>query len=76
MRTLGLTGAERRLVTRGDSSTGSLSVIALDGVTRMCAVISVNAGREIGACRRLISVGTVTDESWLAVATISLRLPL
>jgi anthranilate 1,2-dioxygenase ferredoxin reductase component len=47
--------------------------MALDESRRMRAVISINAGRDIGACRRLIASGTVMDDVRLADAAVSLR---
>jgi anthranilate 1,2-dioxygenase ferredoxin reductase subunit len=70
---LGIIEAQYRLVTRGDPSSGSFCVMALDESGRMRAVISVNAGRDMGACRRLIASGTVVDEGRLADASVSLR---
>lgn len=73
VQTLGLIEPQHRLVTRGDPGSGSFCVVAVDAVGRMRAAISVNAGRDIGACRRLISTGTIIDEARLADASISLR---
>ena len=73
VQTLGIIETQHRLVTRGDSTLGSFCVVALDESGRMRAAISVNSGRDIGACRRLISSGTAMDEARLADASVSLR---
>ncbi|CAE6836347.1 Anthranilate 1,2-dioxygenase system ferredoxin--NAD(+) reductase component [Paraburkholderia haematera] len=73
IQTLGIIEAQHRLVSRGDPATGSFCVMALDEGGRMRAAISVNSGRDIGACRRLISSGTVMDEVRLADTSVSLR---
>ena len=73
VQTLGIIETQHRLVTRGDSTLGSFCVMALDESGRMRAAISVNSGRDIGACRRLISSGTAMDEAQLADASVSLR---
>ncbi|MGT2475321.1 oxidoreductase C-terminal domain-containing protein [Paraburkholderia terrae] len=44
-----------------------------DDMTRMRVAIAVNAGSEIGACRRLISAGAIMDEARLADSSVLLR---
>jgi len=73
VKTLGVIEAQHRLVTRGDLATGSFCVMALDESGRMRAAISVNSGRDIGACRRLIASNAAIDEARLADASVSLR---
>ena len=73
VQTLGIVEAQHRLVTRGDPATGSFCVMALDEFGHMRAAITVNSGRDIGACRRLISSGTVMDDVQLTDASVSLR---
>jgi anthranilate 1,2-dioxygenase ferredoxin reductase component len=73
VQTLGIIEAQHRLVTRGDPASGSFCVMALDEIGRLQAAISVNSGRDIGACRRLISNGKVMDEVRLSDASVSLR---
>jgi anthranilate 1,2-dioxygenase ferredoxin reductase component len=73
VQTLGIIEAQHRLVTRGDPAIGSFCVMALDESGRVRAAISVNSGRDMGACRRLIASGTVIDEVRLADASVSLR---
>ncbi|CAE6788404.1 FAD-dependent oxidoreductase [Paraburkholderia aspalathi] len=73
VQTLGIVEAQHRLVTRGDPTTGSFCVMALDETGRMRAAITVNSGRDIGACRRLIAGDTVLDDVRLADASVSLR---
>ncbi|MFM0088863.1 FAD-dependent oxidoreductase [Paraburkholderia sediminicola] len=73
VQTLGIIEAQHRLVTWGDPAIGSFCVMALDESGRVRAAISVNSGRDMGACRRLIASGTVIDEVRLADASVSLR---
>ncbi|MFL9991305.1 FAD-dependent oxidoreductase [Paraburkholderia sediminicola] len=73
VQTLGIIEAQHRLVTRGDLASGSFCVMALDEIGCMKAAISVNSGRDIGACRRLISNGKAMDEVRLSDASVSLR---
>ncbi|MFM0211791.1 FAD-dependent oxidoreductase [Paraburkholderia sediminicola] len=73
VQTLGIIEAQHRLVTRGDLASGSFCVMALDEIGCMKAAISVNSGRDIGACRRLIASGTAMDEVRLSDASVSLR---
>ncbi|SIT47557.1 Anthranilate 1,2-dioxygenase system ferredoxin--NAD(+) reductase component [Paraburkholderia piptadeniae] len=73
VQTLGLIETQHRLVTRGDPSSGSFCVMALDETGRMRAAIAVNSGRDIGACRRLIAAGIALDEARLADTSVSLR---
>jgi 3-phenylpropionate/trans-cinnamate dioxygenase ferredoxin reductase subunit/anthranilate 1,2-dioxygenase ferredoxin reductase subunit len=47
--------------------------MALDESGRMRAAISVNSGRDIGVCRRLIASKAAIDEARLADASVSLR---
>jgi 3-phenylpropionate/trans-cinnamate dioxygenase ferredoxin reductase subunit/anthranilate 1,2-dioxygenase ferredoxin reductase subunit len=73
VQTLGIIEAQHRLVTRGDPACGSFCVVALDEIGRVRAAISVNSGRDVGACRRLIASGTAIDDVRLADASVSLR---
>jgi anthranilate 1,2-dioxygenase ferredoxin reductase subunit len=73
VQTLGIIDAQYRLVTRGDPASGSFCVMALDEIGCMRAAISVNSGRDIGACRRLISSGEAMDEMQLSDASVSLH---
>ena len=73
VQTLGIIEAQHRLVTRGDPASGSFCVVAVDESGRMRAAISVNSGRDMGACRRLIASGVTMDEGRLADASVSLR---
>jgi anthranilate 1,2-dioxygenase ferredoxin reductase component len=73
VQTLGIVEAQHRLVTRGDPASGSFCVMALDESGHMRAAISVNSGRDMAACRRLIASSTVLDEERLADASVSLR---
>lgn len=73
VQTLGIIEAQHRLVTRGDPASGSFCVMALSESGRMGAAISVNSGRDMGACRRFVGSGTVMDEVRLADVSVSLR---
>ena len=73
VQTLGIIETRHRLVTRGDPASGLFCVMALDESGRMRAVISVNSGRDIGACRRLIASDTAMDEARLTDASVPLR---
>jgi anthranilate 1,2-dioxygenase ferredoxin reductase subunit len=70
---LGLFGDERTTVVRGDPLNGAFGVFGLDANGRLVAAAAVNAGRDIGACRRLIAAGAVLDPDKLADAAISLK---
>ncbi|KVD31206.1 pyridine nucleotide-disulfide oxidoreductase [Burkholderia ubonensis] len=70
---LGLFGGERTTVVRGDPSKGAFSVFGLGDDGRLVAAAAVNAGRDIGACRRMIAAGAVPDPERLADPAVNLK---
>ncbi|RQS69477.1 pyridine nucleotide-disulfide oxidoreductase [Burkholderia sp. Bp8963] len=70
---LGLFGSERTTVVRGDPLNGPFGVFGLDADGKLVAAASVNAGRDIGACRRLIAAEAVLDPARLADPAVSLK---
>ncbi|KVZ02279.1 anthranilate 1,2-dioxygenase system ferredoxin--NAD(+) reductase [Burkholderia ubonensis] len=70
---LGLFGGERTTVVRGDPSKGAFSVFGLGDDGRLVAAAAVNAGRDIGACRRMIAADAVPDPERLADPAVNLK---
>ncbi|KVT44799.1 anthranilate 1,2-dioxygenase system ferredoxin--NAD(+) reductase [Burkholderia ubonensis] len=70
---LGLFGGERTTVVRGDPSEGAFSVFGLGDDGRLVAAAAVNAGRDIGACRRMIAADAVPDPERLADPAVNLK---
>ncbi|KVN96038.1 anthranilate 1,2-dioxygenase system ferredoxin--NAD(+) reductase [Burkholderia ubonensis] len=70
---LGLFGGERTTVVRGDPSKGAFSVFGLGDDGTLVAAAAVNAGRDIGACRRMIAAGAVPDPERLADPAVNLK---
>ncbi len=71
---LGLFGAEHTTVVRGDPQAGGpFGVYGLDAGRRLVAAAVVDAGRDVGACRRLMAAGAVLDAERLADPAVSLR---
>ncbi|MDR5776469.1 MULTISPECIES: anthranilate 1,2-dioxygenase system ferredoxin--NAD(+) reductase [unclassified Caballeronia] len=73
LQTLGLFHAAHALITRGDPSSGSFCVLGLNEARQLEAVAGVNAGRDIGACKRLIAAGNPLDPETLRNTAIPLR---
>ncbi|GAB5097733.1 FAD-dependent oxidoreductase [Caballeronia sp. HLA56] len=73
LQTLGLFHAENMLITRGDLASGSFSVLGLNDARQLEAVASVNAGRDIGVCKRLIAARKPLDLETLRNSAIPLR---
>jgi anthranilate 1,2-dioxygenase ferredoxin reductase component len=73
VQTLGSFNGEQTLITRGDAVSGSFCILALDDSGRLEAMAAVNAGREIGACKRLIAGRKVLDAARLSDSSVSLR---
>jgi anthranilate 1,2-dioxygenase ferredoxin reductase component len=61
VQTLGVFAESHTIVVRGDAGSGSFSVLALDNNNALAAVAAVNAGRDVGICRRLMSAGKTFD---------------
>ncbi|KVD11442.1 pyridine nucleotide-disulfide oxidoreductase [Burkholderia ubonensis] len=70
---LGLFGGERTTVVRGDPSKGAFSVFGLGDDGRLVAAAAVNAGRDIGACRRMIAADAAPDPERLADPAVNLK---
>jgi anthranilate 1,2-dioxygenase ferredoxin reductase component len=73
LQTLGLFHAAHALITRGDPSSGSFCVLGLNEARQLEAVAGVNAGRDIGVCKRLIAAGKPLDPETLRNTAIPLR---
>ncbi|WP_250467736.1 anthranilate 1,2-dioxygenase system ferredoxin--NAD(+) reductase [Caballeronia sp. GAFFF2] len=73
LQTLGLVNAAHALITRGDPSSGSFCVLSLNEARQLEAVAGVNAGRDIGVCKRLIAAGNPLDPETLRNTAIPLR---
>ncbi|AIO70440.1 anthranilate 1,2-dioxygenase system ferredoxin--NAD(+) reductase [Burkholderia oklahomensis] len=73
LQTLGLFGGEQTLVVRGAPDDGAFCVFALNARGELEAAAAVNAGREIAACRRLMTAHVVPDPAHLADPSVALR---
>ncbi|CAL8481297.1 anthranilate 1,2-dioxygenase system ferredoxin--NAD(+) reductase [Caballeronia sp. S22] len=73
VQTLGLFEPAHETVLRGDPSSGSFCVLALNGAGALAAVAAVNAGRDMGACKRLLAAGKPLDIDALRDTTVALR---
>ncbi|MFM0205392.1 FAD-dependent oxidoreductase [Paraburkholderia fungorum] len=73
IQTLGTIEASHTLIGRGDAQQGPFCMLALDEAARLRAVVAINAGREMGAAKRLIASGKPLDPILLADAAVSLR---
>lgn len=73
IQTLGMIDASHTLVERGDTQQGPFCLFALDEAQRLRAVVAINAGREMGAAKRLVASGKPLDPALLADVAVSLR---
>ncbi|WP_248323029.1 anthranilate 1,2-dioxygenase system ferredoxin--NAD(+) reductase [Caballeronia sp. Sq4a] len=73
VQTLGIFDATHTMILRGDPSAGSFCVLALNEAGALAAVAAVNAGRDMGACKRLLAAGTRLDIAALRDTAVSLR---
>lgn len=73
IQTLGLVEPHHQVVVRGSANEGAFCILALDEQSRLAAAVSVNAGREISVCRRLIASGKQLDPGRLADSFVQLR---
>ncbi|MEZ2350901.1 anthranilate 1,2-dioxygenase system ferredoxin--NAD(+) reductase [Caballeronia sp. RCC_10] len=73
VQTLGLFDVAHETVLRGDPSSGSFCVLALNGAGALAAVAAVNAGRDMGACKRLLAAGKPLDIGALRDTNVALR---
>jgi anthranilate 1,2-dioxygenase ferredoxin reductase component len=73
VQTLGMFDDSQTSILRGEPSSGTFSMMALDADGTLGAIAAVNAGRDIGVCRRLIAVRKPLDAEALRDATRPLR---
>ncbi|WP_244818385.1 anthranilate 1,2-dioxygenase system ferredoxin--NAD(+) reductase [Caballeronia sp. Lep1P3] len=73
VQTLGIFADSEEKVVRGSPHEGSFCVLALNHAGLIEAVAVVNAGREIGVCKRLIAAGKALDPMALRDTSKSLR---
>ncbi|MGQ7932350.1 anthranilate 1,2-dioxygenase system ferredoxin--NAD(+) reductase [Paraburkholderia sp. D1E] len=73
LQTLGVFDDTHMSITRGDPSSGSFCLLKLDETGRLTAVAAVNAGRDVGVCKRLIAARKVLDAAGLADTSVTLR---
>ncbi|ABC34974.1 pyridine nucleotide-disulfide oxidoreductase family protein [Burkholderia thailandensis USAMRU Malaysia  len=74
LQTLGVFDGEQTLVLRGSPELDrAFCVFALNARRELRAVAAVNAGREIAACRRLMTANVALDPARLADPTVALR---
>ncbi|KVE36929.1 anthranilate 1,2-dioxygenase system ferredoxin--NAD(+) reductase [Burkholderia sp. BDU5] len=73
LQTLGLFGGEQTLVVRGSPDDGAFCMFALNARGGLEAAAAVNAGREIAACRRLMTANVALDPVRLADPSVALR---
>ncbi|WP_429497112.1 NAD(P)/FAD-dependent oxidoreductase [Robbsia andropogonis] len=65
--------ASERLVLRGDPANDVFSLFSLDGGQRLQAAVTVNAGRDMAVCRRLLTAGKSLDPAALQDGAVTLR---
>ncbi|SAL54601.1 FAD-dependent pyridine nucleotide-disulfide oxidoreductase [Caballeronia sordidicola] len=73
VQTLGVFEEGHARVLRGEPASGSFVVLSVSDSGTLAAVAAVNAGRDIGACKRLISSGKQLDHVSLGDTSRSLR---
>ena len=73
IQTLGIFEADDPIIVRGRASDAAFSVLSVDAVGKLKAVATVNAGRDIGAFRRLIQKGIVVPVGRWSDTSVSLR---
>jgi len=66
LQTLGVFAAHQLVVTRGDRQGDSFCMLALGTDKILEAAVTVNCGREMAVCRRLMAAGKVLDHARLA----------
>ena len=66
LQTLGVFAAHQSVFSRGDPEGGSFCMLALGADDRLEAAVTVNCGREVAVCRRLMAAGKVLDHARLA----------
>jgi anthranilate 1,2-dioxygenase ferredoxin reductase component len=73
LQTLGVFSEDQTLVTRGVMGEHAFSLLALNASGELQAVATVNAGRDIGACKRLMTARKSLDPVKLADPAVPLR---
>jgi 3-phenylpropionate/trans-cinnamate dioxygenase ferredoxin reductase subunit/anthranilate 1,2-dioxygenase ferredoxin reductase subunit len=73
LQTLGIFDNKHTLITRGDVASGSFCMLTLDETGRLKSAAAVNAGRDIGICKRLVATAKVLDAKRLMDMSVSLR---
>lgn len=73
LQTLGQFSDGQTIVTRRNANENSFTVLALDKCGTLAAVAAVNAGRDVGACKRLMAAKTSFDAAHLVDPNLSLR---
>jgi anthranilate 1,2-dioxygenase ferredoxin reductase component len=66
LQTLGVFAAHQSTITRGDPEGDSFCMLGLGADNRLEAAVTVNCGREVAVCRRLMAAGKVLDHADLA----------
>ncbi|WP_347556664.1 FAD-dependent oxidoreductase [Robbsia sp. KACC 23696] len=67
------TPSAAHLVLRGDAEGGAYALFALDDAQRLRAAVTVNAGRDMAVCRRLMVSGKTLSSAALQDSAIALR---
>jgi 3-phenylpropionate/trans-cinnamate dioxygenase ferredoxin reductase subunit/anthranilate 1,2-dioxygenase ferredoxin reductase subunit len=73
IQTFGMIEASHTVIGRGDALNGPLCLMALDEQQCMRAVVAIDAGRDMGACKRLVAASKPLDAALLADASVNLR---
>ncbi len=73
VQTLGVFDAGHTIIARPNAGKNSLTALALDRQGALKGVAAVNAGREIGVCKRLMAAKVSLDAERLADPTVLLR---
>jgi anthranilate 1,2-dioxygenase ferredoxin reductase subunit len=73
LQTLGVFAAHQSVFTRGDPAGDSFCMLALGAGSTLEAAVTVNCGREVAVCRRLIAAGKVLDPVNLADSSTPLK---
>jgi anthranilate 1,2-dioxygenase ferredoxin reductase subunit len=66
-------GSASPLAMRGTPDDGAFALFALDDAQRLRAAVTINAGRDMAVCRRLMASGKVLDVAALQNSTVAMR---
>lgn len=66
LQTLGVFAAHQSIVTRGDPEGNAFCMLGLGADNRLEAAVTVNCGRDVAVCRRLMAAGKLLDHADLA----------